>query len=106
LQGVSFALDAKEFLENNIHNSDPHTDPQRHKFCSLIVKFNSSEPTTMFQSTLYDIDAIVRHMFFLQLSEYKPCDRILDCPGGPYGNHKCMKGYKFHVTMVRHTTYE
>lgn len=103
LQGVSSALDAKELLENNAHNSDLdnlHSNAQPHKFCSLIVKFNSSEPTTMFQTTLYDIDAIVRHMFFLQLSEYKPCDRILDCPGGPYGNYECMKGYKFHITMV------
>ena len=105
LQGVSTALDAKELLENNVHNNSDldnlHSSAQQsHKFCSLIVKFNSSEPTTMFQTPLYDIDAIVRHMFFLQLSEYKPCDRILDCPGGPYGNYECMKGYKFHITMV------
>lgn len=105
LQGVSTALDAKELLENNVHNNSDlvnlHSNAQQsHKFCSLIVKFNSSEPTTMFQTPLYDIDAIVRHMFFLQLSEYKPCDRIIDCPGGPYGNYECMKGYKFHITMA------
>lgn len=107
LQGVSSALNAKDFLEDNLHKSDEvnhfQGNANSHKFCSIIVKFNSSEPTTMFQTTLYDIDAIVRHMFFLQLSEYKPCERITDCPGGPYGNYKCMKGFKFHITMVSTT---
>lgn len=95
LQGVSTALSAKDILEQ-VHVSNV----QRDRFCSFIVKYNSSEPTQMFQSPLYDIDAIVRHMFFLQLSEYKPCERILDCPGGPYTAYQCMEGYKFHITMV------
>ena len=41
------------------------------RFCSFIVKYNSTRPTEMFQGVLYDIDAIVRHLFFLQLGEYK-----------------------------------
>ncbi|KAL7529486.1 hypothetical protein ACHAXR_002993 [Thalassiosira sp. AJA248-18] len=54
----------------------------------------------MFNSTRYETDAFVRHMFFLQLSEYKPCERITDCPSGdPYTGFKCMVGYKFHITM-------
>ena len=97
LQGVATALDARELLEEK----GPVTDVQHNKFCSMIIKYNSSKPTEMFQSILYDIDAIVRHMFFLQLSEYKPCERIVDCPGTPYTSFECMKGYKFHITMVR-----
>ena len=108
-----------------LQNSVPH--PFRggevaHKgFCSFVVKFNSSHPTSMFSSPIYDIDAIVRHMFFLQLSEYESklicyvmplfslvvplltpveeCERITDCPGGPYTSFECMAGYKFHITM-------
>jgi hypothetical protein len=96
LQGVSTALSAKGLLEQVQSVSDVKSD----KFCSMIIKFNSSRPTEMFKTTLYDIDALVRHMFFLQLSEYKPCERIVDCPGNPYTSFECMKGYKFHITMV------
>ncbi|KAL7529695.1 hypothetical protein ACHAXR_003104 [Thalassiosira sp. AJA248-18] len=38
-------------------------------------------------------------MFFLQLSEYKVCEKIASCPGSPYQSFKCMVGYKFHITM-------
>jgi hypothetical protein len=96
VQGVSTALAAKDFLEG-VENP---TDVQHDKFCEFINKKNSSRPMDMFTSPHYDIDAIVRHMFFLQLSEYKPCTRILDCPGGPYDVPKCTKGYKFHISMV------
>lgn len=68
-------------------------------FCSFIVRYNSSQPVDMFNHTYYDTDAFVRHMFFLQLSEYKPCTRITDCGGNPYVAFKCMVGYKFHITM-------
>ena len=95
LQGVSTALAAKASLEENGGSGVPHD-----KFCSMIVKYNSSEPMKMFQSPLYDVDAIVRHMFFLQLSEYKQCERIVNCPGGPYTSYECMVGYKFHITMA------
>merc|ERR1719356_199796 len=53
----------------------------------------------MFKSSHYDTDVLVRHMFFLQLSEYKPCDRVEGCPGSPYTSFHCMRGYKFHITM-------
>jgi len=69
------------------------------KFCSFIVRFNSTHPVYMFNRTHYDTDALVRHMFFLQLSEYKPCERITDCPGSPYVAFNCMVGYKFHIVM-------
>lgn len=95
LQGVSSALSAKDRLEQEQISTVQHD-----KFCSMIVRYNSSQPAKMFQKTNYDIDAIVRHMFFLQLSKYKPCKRILDCPGGPDTAFKCMEGYKFHITMV------
>lgn len=69
------------------------------KFCSFMVRYNSTSPVYMFNNTKYDADAFVRHMFFLQLSEYKPCVRVTDCPGNPYVAFKCMVGYKFHITM-------
>lgn len=54
----------------------------------------------MFNKTKYDTDALVRHMFFLQLSEYTPCERITSCAEkGPYTAFNCMVGYKFHITM-------
>ena len=57
-------------------------------------------PVYMFNKPHYDIDALVRHVFFLQLSEYKPCERITNCPEiSPYNAFKCTMGYKFHITM-------
>jgi hypothetical protein len=70
------------------------------KFCSFLVRFNSTSPAYMFNNTKYDTDGFVRHMFFLQLSEYRPCERITDCGvESPYEAFKCMVGYKFHITM-------
>jgi len=96
LQGVSSALAAKDELEGQVLPTSIKHD----KFCSMIVKTNPYKPTSCFTTSLYDIDSIVRLMFFLQLSEYEPCTRIVHCTGGPYTSFECMKGYKFHITMV------
>lgn len=69
------------------------------KFCSFLIRFDPNDLVGMFNSSRYDIDAIVRHMFFRQLSEYKSCDRVMDCGGNPYNSYKCLSGYKFHITM-------
>ena len=95
IQGVYFSLGGKDTMEQV-----RVADVPREQFCSIIVRYNSSQPAQMFNQTSYDPDAMVRHMFFLQLSEYKQCKRILDCPGGPNTAYKCMEGYKFHITMV------
>ena len=76
-----------------------HNSVKYEKFCSFLVRYNSTRPAYMFNNTKYDTDAFVRHMFFLQLSEYKPCERIMECPGSPFEAFRCMVGYKFHVTM-------
>ncbi|KAL3797260.1 hypothetical protein HJC23_004552 [Cyclotella cryptica] len=69
-------------------------------FCSFLIRYDPNNLVKMFNSTNYDIDAIVRHMFFRQLSEYKPCTRVSNCGGTPYTSYKCMsEGYKFHITM-------
>ena len=68
-------------------------------FCSFLIRSNPESLVKMFQTKNYDIDAIVRHMFFKQLSEYKPCTRIKRCNGSPYESFKCFIGYKFHITM-------
>ena len=70
------------------------------KFCSFMVRFNSTSPAHMFNNTRYDTDGFIRHTFFLLLSEYRPCERITDCGvESPYEAFKCMVGYKFHITM-------
>jgi len=110
LQGVSTTTMRGEDGQFGFHNTSkilqkevahPHKpdEVKYDKFCSFIVRFNSTHPTEMFQSTMYDIDAIIRHMFFLQLSEYNQCERITECPGNPYTAFECMVGYKFHITM-------
>jgi hypothetical protein len=68
-------------------------------FCSFLIRSDPDDLTKMFRDKNYDIDAIVRHMFFKQLSEYKPCERVYDCPGNPYTSYECFAGYKFHITM-------
>eukprot|EP01082_Thalassiosira_pseudonana_P007141 g7109.t1 g7109 contig23:1889206-1890636(-) len=81
------------------HPNKPVDDVHYDNFCSLVIRFDSSKPGGMFKTTNYDIDAIVRHMFFRQLSEYKPCQRVKECPGTYGVSFKCMVGYKFHITM-------
>ena len=51
-------------------------------FCSLLIRFNSNNPTCIFNHTFHDIGGIFWHMFFRQPSEYKPCKRILNCSTG------------------------
>ncbi|KAL7508474.1 hypothetical protein ACHAXN_005546 [Cyclotella atomus] len=69
------------------------------KFCSFLIRFDPNNLVAMFNSSSYDIDAIVRHLFFRQLSEYKPCERVTNCKGNPYNSYKCMMQHKFHITM-------
>lgn len=88
------------FAKKVDHPNKPDGVVNYDKFCSFIVRYNSTHLVHMFNHTKYDIDALVRHMFFLQLSEYKQCERIVDCSfGGPYTAFQCMVGYKFHITM-------
>ncbi|KAL7506263.1 hypothetical protein ACHAXN_003537 [Cyclotella atomus] len=54
---------------------------------------------SMFQRKNYDIEAIVRHIFFKRLSEYKPCSRLMKFNGNPYNSYRCFYGAKFHITM-------
>mmetsp|Transcript_33169 Transcript_33169/g.71666 ORF Transcript_33169/g.71666 Transcript_33169/m.71666 type:complete len:564 (+) Transcript_33169:92-1783(+) len=85
-----------------INNSmvDIDDDGYYKKFCSFVIRFNSTNLIHMFNNTFYDTDALVRHMFFRQLSKsYKPCERVTNCSGNPYMSFKCMVGYKFHITM-------
>lgn len=68
-------------------------------FCSFLIRADPGSLVKMFQEKNYDIDAIVRHLFFKQISEYKPCERVTECPGNPDTAYKCFNGYKFHITM-------
>eukprot|EP00581_Thalassiosira_minuscula_P003683 CAMPEP_0183738368 /NCGR_PEP_ID=MMETSP0737-20130205/54361_1 /TAXON_ID=385413 /ORGANISM="Thalassiosira miniscula, Strain CCMP1093" /LENGTH=420 /DNA_ID=CAMNT_0025972887 /DNA_START=272 /DNA_END=1534 /DNA_ORIENTATION=+ len=99
-----FNLDyaTKIYQKTTAHPYKPVKAVDYEKFCSIIIRFESAHPVHMFNSTRYDADAIVRHVFFRQLSEYKPCERITTCPGGIANNTRafgCMVGYKFHITM-------
>ncbi|KAL7484251.1 hypothetical protein ACHAW6_009891 [Cyclotella cf. meneghiniana] len=119
VQGVSSAY-LREFSDTGLRGGDlgvqatadiyerrvlhPKADPNitlpYDKFCSFLIRFDPNNLVDMFNSSNYDIDAIVRHMFFRQLGEYKPCTRVTDCKGNPYTSYKCMsQGYKFHITM-------
>eukprot|EP00804_Cyclotella_cryptica_P011163 CCRYP_007702-RE/>CCRYP_007702-RE protein AED:0.04 eAED:0.04 QI:3750/1/1/1/0.71/0.62/8/190/1362 len=76
----------------------PQNDMHYDKFCSFLIRSDPNGLVQMFKDKYYDIDAIVRHMFFKQLGEYKACERITGCPGNPYTSYKCFVG-KFHITM-------
>ena len=115
LQGVSTISYRGEEGEFDFHNTQkileqevthPHKPPvdlKYDKFCSFIAKRWSGlkHPTHMFNHSNYDIDAIVRHVFFRRLSEYKPCEGVVNCLGNldPYNSFKCMVGFKFHINM-------
>ena len=91
---------ADMYTKKELHpKANPNISFQYDKFCSFLIRYDPSNLVKMFNSTNYDIDAIVRHLFFHQLSEYKPCTRITDCGGFPYNAYKCMSRYKFHITM-------
>jgi hypothetical protein len=64
--------------------ANPNITFPHSQFCSFLVRFDAYNLVSMFNSTSYDEDVITRHMFFRQLSEYKPCTRITDCGGNPY----------------------
>ena len=84
------------------HPNKPSTPGNYTGFCSFVTKSDPDKPTEMLNGSFYDIDAVVRHMFFRQLSEYKPCTRVTGCrrgPDEPYVAFKCTVGYKFHITM-------
>lgn len=68
-------------------------------FCSFLIRSDPDDLVEMFREKNYDVDVLVRHMFFKQLSEYKQCDRVKECPGNPYTSYKCFAGYKFHITF-------
>ncbi|KAL7537627.1 hypothetical protein ACHAXR_007973 [Thalassiosira sp. AJA248-18] len=112
LQGVStttmrgidgefgFRNTSKILVKAVAHPHKPRGKVEYEKFCSFMVRYNSTSLAYMFNHTKYDTDAFVRHMFFLQLSEYKPCERVTDCRiSNPYKAFRCMVGYKFHITM-------
>eukprot|EP00956_Cyclotella_meneghiniana_P011316 scaffold15934_cov52-Cyclotella_meneghiniana.AAC.4 len=118
LQGVSSAylrehseerrnegVDAKTTADIYTHeivppkaNPNVTTFPHR-KFCSFLIRRDPHDLVSMFNRSSYDIDAIVRTLFFRQLSEYKPCERVTGCGGSPYNSYLCLRGYKFHITM-------
>ena len=68
-------------------------------FCSYLIRADPGNLTHMFREKHYDIDVMVRHAFFRQLGEYKPCERLMKCPGNPHTAYLCFSGYKFHITM-------
>ncbi|KAL7502335.1 hypothetical protein ACHAXN_000311, partial [Cyclotella atomus] len=65
----------------------------------FLIRSDPNSLVSMFQRKNYDIEAIVRHIFFKRLSEYKPCSRLMRCDGNPYNSYKCFYGAKFHITM-------
>ena len=83
------------------HPTKPKGDEELkyNKFCSFLIRSDPNDLVQMFKRKNYDIEAITRHMFFKQLSEYKPCDRIKRCEGNPYNSYKCFTGAKFHIAM-------
>jgi hypothetical protein len=81
-----------------IHPQRPKDDTYDH-FCSFLIRSDPDDLVEMFKEKNYDVDVLVRHMFFKQLSEYKQCDRVIGCPGNPNTSYKCFAGYKFHVTF-------
>jgi hypothetical protein len=88
-------------LGKTIHPKKPREDGelQYNKFCSFLIRSDPNSLVSMFQRKNYDIEAIVRHIFFKRLSEYKPCSRLMRCDGNPYNSYKCFYGAKFHITM-------
>jgi hypothetical protein len=51
---------------------------------------------------MYDTDSLVRALFFIHLSRYKPCENLKasgGCPGSPLDAYKCYVGFKFHISM-------
>ena len=111
IQGASTALSSRgksgDFgYENTTKIFDgsiphPHKSPanNRSKFCSIIINRDPTNLMDSFQNSNYDIDVLVRLLFFSQLSEYKPCERVTGCPGNPDTTFHCMVGYKFHINM-------
>lgn len=96
--GIQQTLDT--YTKKVLHpKADPNVSYPYREFCSFLVRFDPYNLVSMFNSTRYDIDALVRHLFFRQLSEYKPCTRVTDCGGNPYNSYLCMSQYKFHITM-------
>lgn len=69
------------------------------KFCSFLIRRDPDALVSMFNRSSYDVDAIVRSLFFRQLSEYRPCERVTGCGGSPYNSYRCLRRYKFHITM-------
>jgi hypothetical protein len=94
--------DANAILRGKMpHPKKPREDGelQYQKFCSFLIRSDPNNLLIMFQRKNYDIEAIVRHIFFKRLSEYKPCSRLKNCYGNPYNSYKCFYGAKFHITM-------
>jgi hypothetical protein len=88
------------YTQKVVHpKANPDVPYTHSKFCSFLIRFDPHNLVGMFNSSSYDVDAIVRHMFFRQLSEYKSCERVTDCGGNPYNSYKCMMHHKFHITM-------
>ena len=81
---------------NDTHDS---TGLNYTNFCSYLIRADPGNLTNMFREKHYDIDVMVRHAFVRQISEYKPCERLIECPGNPHTAYKCFMGYKFHITM-------
>ena len=108
LQGVSGAYSRTNKGELGVNETTAIYEgravhPQRPmdytNFCSFLIRSDPDDLMVMFKEKNYDIDVLVRHMFFKQLNEYKPCERVKDCPGNPFTAYECFSGYKFHITM-------
>ena len=98
--GIGIQQTFDTYTKKVVHpKADPHMNYPYREFCSFLVRFDPYDLVTMFNSTRYDIDALVRHLFFRQLGEYKPCTRVADCGGNPYNSYLCMSHHKFHITM-------
>lgn len=88
--------DANAILRGKMpHPKKPREDGelQYQKFCSFLIRSDPNNLLIMFQRKNYDIEAIVRHIFFKRLSEYKPCSRLKNCYGNPYNSYKCFYGF-------------
>jgi hypothetical protein len=92
-----------EILEKKL--AHPYKPDRVHydKFCSFLTKHEPTHPADMLNKMkqVYDTDAIVRALFFIHLSRYKPCENLqaTGCPGRYWDAHKCYVGAKFHISM-------
>ncbi|KAL7460002.1 hypothetical protein ACHAXS_000472, partial [Conticribra weissflogii] len=100
--GYGYEISRRIYEGKVTHPHKPNGVVNYTKFCSFLIRKDGYKyPTKMFNESFYDIDAIVRHIFFREISKrYKPCECIEECPGNPYDTaFKCLIGSKFSINM-------